>query len=82
MTPDPPPVPSEETHQGPVHTLGRFAGIGVQFGAVISLFALAGHWVDGRLGSRPWGLILGVGLGFFGGTLSLLRAVGRWRSEP
>jgi F0F1-type ATP synthase assembly protein I len=82
MTPDQPIVPSDETPQGPLHTLGRFVGIGVQFGAVISLFALAGHWLDGRLGSSPWGIILGVGLGFFGGTLSLLHAVGRWRSEP
>jgi len=82
MTPDQPLVPSDETRQGPLHTLGRFAGVGVQFGAVISLFALAGHWVDGRIGSSPWGLILGVMLGFLGGTVSLLRAVARWRAEP
>jgi len=82
MPPDQPPAPSDETRQGPLHALGRFAGMGVQFGAVISLFALAGMWVDRSIGSRPWGLILGVMLGFLGGTLSLLRAVGRWRSEP
>ncbi len=82
MTPEKPTAPSDETPEGPFYALGRFAGIGIQFGAVISLFALAGYWLDERLGSRPWGLIVGVLLGFLGGTLSLMRSVGRWRAEP
>ncbi len=56
----------------------------MQFGAVITLFALAGHWLDGRLGTSPLLLILGVLTGFFGGTVSLVKAVnrGRGRDEP
>ncbi len=81
MTCDPPPQHDadglDREPSGPFRALGRFAGIGVQFGAVISLFALAGRWVDGQLETSPWGLITGVMLGFAGGTLSLLRAVGR-----
>lgn len=49
------------------------AGVGVQFGAAIVVFAVAGNWADGRFGTKPWLLILGVALGFTGGTISLLR---------
>lgn len=56
---------------------GRLAGLGVQFGVAVTLFALAGHWLDGRLGTRPLFLIVGVLLGFAGGTISLVKAVRR-----
>ena len=49
------------------------AGVGLQFGAAIVLFALAGNWADGRFGTKPWLLVLGVALGFAGGTISLLK---------
>ena len=52
------------------------AGLGMQFGAAIVIFALAGNWLDGRWGTRPLLLILGVLLGFAGGTISLIKAVG------
>ncbi|MDA1265824.1 MAG: AtpZ/AtpI family protein [Planctomycetota bacterium] len=63
----------------------RLAGVGVQFGAAITVFALAGHWLDGRFGTRPLLLILGVLLGFAGGTISLVlavRAVNRGDGAP
>jgi F0F1-type ATP synthase assembly protein I len=49
------------------------AGAGLQFGAAIVVFALAGNWADGRFGTKPWLLLVGVGLGFLGGTISLLK---------
>jgi ATP synthase protein I len=58
---------------------GRMAGLGMQFGAVITVFALVGNWLDGRLGTRPLLLVLGVLLGFAGGTISLVRAVSSMR---
>lgn len=45
------------------------AGIGVQFVAVLLLFLFAGKWLDQRLGTSPWLLMLGVFVGF---GLSLL----------
>ena len=51
----------------------RYAGAGIQFGLTIALMALLGNWLDGRYGTSPWLLILGVALGFGGGTLSLLK---------
>ena len=47
----------------------EFAGVGLQFAVTIVLFALAGIWLDKRLGSSPWLLIVlvlgGAGLAFW-----------------
>ncbi len=42
----------------------EFAGIGLQFAAVILAFTFVGYWLDKRLGTSPWLLVLGV----FGGA--------------
>ena len=42
----------------------EFAGAGMQFAATIVAFALAGVWVDEKLGTSPWLLLLLV----FGGS--------------
>lgn len=54
---------------------GRYAGLGMQFAATIGLFAWAGWWLDGKLGTRPIVLIVGVLLGFLGGLVSLVHKV-------
>jgi F0F1-type ATP synthase assembly protein I len=47
----------------------EFAGVGLQFAVTLVLFALAGVWLDKRLGSSPWMLLLlvfgGSGLAFW-----------------
>jgi len=47
----------------------EFAGVGMQFAATIVAGALAGIWLDKRLGTSPWLLIVlvfgGAGLGFW-----------------
>lgn len=53
----------------------RYAGVGFQLGAAIIVFALLGWWLDRKLGTGPWLLILGVVLGFTGGLISLLKTV-------
>jgi F0F1-type ATP synthase assembly protein I len=55
--------------------LGRHAGLGFQFAAVLALFALGGWWLDEELGTRPWLLVLGCLLGAVGATIALVRAV-------
>ncbi len=35
--------------------------------------ALTGYWVDGRFGTRPWGLLVGVSIGIVGGLYNLVR---------
>lgn len=54
---------------------GRYASLGMQFAATIGLFAWAGWWLDGKLGTRPIALIVGVLLGFVGGLVSLVHKV-------
>ena len=49
------------------------AGAGLQFGLTICIFALLGHWLDGKFGTGPWLLVVGVLLAFAGGTVSLLK---------
>jgi len=55
----------------------QYAGAGMQFGFTICIFALLGNWLDGRFGTGPWLLLVGVMLGFGGGTFSLIRRVNR-----
>lgn len=47
----------------------EFAGVGFQFAATIVLFALAGIWLDKRLGTSPWLVLVfvfgGAALGFW-----------------
>jgi len=42
----------------------QYAGLGVTFAAAIVLSTLLGNWVDGKLGTGPWGVMLGVFGGF------------------
>jgi len=53
----------------------EFAGIGVQFALTLLVFVLAGAWLDRRLGSSPWLLIIGVFVGAGGGFYSMYRKV-------
>ena len=50
-------------------SLGEYAGVGLQFALSIVVFMFAGMWLDRRLGTSPWLLILlvfvGAGAGFY-----------------
>lgn len=43
--------------------LGRYAGLGIQFAASIIVFLYLGQWLDRKLGTAPWMLLIGVFLG-------------------
>jgi F0F1-type ATP synthase assembly protein I len=49
------------------------AGMGVQFLVTILLFLFLGKWLDARLGTAPWLLILGVFFGAGASTFSMYR---------
>jgi len=64
----------------------RYAGLGLQFGFTVALLSLGGYALDRWAGTSPLFLLVGVGLGFAGGLISLLRHVpaargGRARRE-
>ena len=61
---------------------GRVAGVGLQFAGAIVLFLFAGRWLDGRLGTEPWFLLLGVMVGAAAGFWSLYRQLSAPRGRP
>jgi F0F1-type ATP synthase assembly protein I len=44
-------------------SMAEFAGVGFQFALSILLFLYVGKWIDGRFGTAPIFLVLGVFLG-------------------
>jgi hypothetical protein len=52
-----------------------FAGVGIQLGLTLTLFALLGRWLDTRLGTGPWLLLLCVFVGAAAGFSSIFRRV-------
>jgi len=52
-------------------THSELAGLGITLGLAMALFAWAGNWLDGRLGTSPLFVLLGVFGGFGGGFWSM-----------
>ncbi|MBI4717748.1 MAG: AtpZ/AtpI family protein [Planctomycetes bacterium] len=51
----------------------RFSGIGIEFAAAVIGCSLVGYWVDRHYGCRPWGVVVGAGVGLIGGTYNFVR---------
>lgn len=67
MQPSQPPPGS-----GPIP--GRaLVGVGLELVVSVVLLLLAGRWLDGRLGSEPWLMLLGAALGMAVGFYQLFR---------
>lgn len=75
---EPRPTPRKPGHAGGQNPTALM-GIGVQFVAVLLAFLFAGKWLDERLGTSPWLLMIGVFLGF---GLSLLYMYRRLSVDP
>ena len=52
---------------------GEVLGVGLQFAGAILLFLFLGRWLDERLGTEPWLLLIGVLVGSVAGFVSLYR---------
>jgi ATP synthase protein I len=59
--------------KAPEADVSGLAGLGVQFAAAVVLFLFVGKWLDDRLGTGPWLLIVGVFAGAAGATVSMYR---------
>lgn len=58
----------------------RFGG---EFGAAILVGALLGYGADTFLHTRPWGLVIGLGLGFVTGVVNVVRTAASFnRANP
>lgn len=70
------PAPSPERERESLsRSYARYAGLGVQFAGTLLVLGALGYWVDHKLGSSPWLMILGIFLGAAGGFVSLVRQV-------
>jgi ATP synthase protein I len=54
--------------------LGKFATLGLEIGVGAALGAVVGTWIDRKLHSDPWGLLIGIILGFSAGMYMLIKA--------
>ena len=54
-------------------TYGSLGAVGIELSISTVLGLLAGQWVDGKLGTDPWFLILGLLIGVASGFRSLIR---------
>ena len=59
-------------------SLGAYAGHGIQFALSILVFLYAGQWLDRKLGTAPWLMLLlmfvGAGASFYSMYRSLMAA--------
>lgn len=49
--------------RGASRSAGEYAGLGLQFAASILVFLYGGQWLDRKLGTAPWCMIVGVFVG-------------------
>jgi F0F1-type ATP synthase assembly protein I len=66
-------VPASGGQAGP--SPASFAGAGLQFVVSILLFLYIGKWLDQKLGTAPWLLMLGVFVGAGAGFYSFYRKI-------
>lgn len=59
----------------PSQNSSRALGAGMTLAVSVTLFAYGGLWLDTRFGTKPWLLLLCVGLGIVGGMLHLIRVL-------
>lgn len=66
--------------QSPATLALRFGG---EFGAAVIVGALLGYGADYFLHSEPWGLVIGMGLGFAAGVVNVVRVAQSYsRANP
>ena len=51
----------------------RHSGVGLELAGATAGLALIGYWVDGKFGTSPWGILIGVAIGIVGGLYNLVR---------
>jgi len=63
--------------EGYWRTVGELGTLGLSFVMAIVLGSAAGWWVDRRLHSDPWGILVGFVLGFAAAILNVVRITRR-----
>lgn len=61
-----------------VRTIGALSTVGFSFVLAIVIGAWFGWWLDGRLGTAPWMLLIFFFLGLAAGVLNVYRTTGKF----
>ena len=51
----------------------RYSGVGLELAGATAALALVGYWVDGKFGTSPWGILIGVFIGIVGGLYNMVK---------
>jgi F0F1-type ATP synthase assembly protein I len=51
----------------------RYSGVGLELAGATAGLAVLGYWIDRRLGTSPWGILVGVFIGIVGGLYNLVK---------
>ena len=51
----------------------KYASVGIEFGISIAAGYFIGSWAQNKWGFEPWGVLLGIIIGFSSGLRSLMR---------
>ncbi|MEY4577227.1 MAG: hypothetical protein RL701_1930 [Pseudomonadota bacterium] len=69
-----PPLPPRYGKGGKqLSTLAKLSSVGIEFAISTVIGLLGGRWVDEKLGTSPWLMILGLFVGVTAGLRSLIR---------
>ncbi|MCL5966947.1 MAG: AtpZ/AtpI family protein [Deltaproteobacteria bacterium] len=61
--------------------LGKYSALGLEMALSVLIGWWIGSWLDGKLGTTPWLMILWIGFGFAAGVRSLYRSALRSEKE-
>lgn len=71
--PQPPEGSKPPSTSSSLASAGKYAGMGLQFALSILLFVWAGQWLDRKLGTEPWCLVIGAFVGAAAGFTAIYR---------
>ena len=57
-----------------MRTVGALSTVGLSFVLAIVIGTAFGWWIDGKLGTSPWGFLIGFVFGIAAGVLNVYRA--------
>jgi ATP synthase protein I len=58
-------------------TVGELGTLGLSFVLALAIGTGAGLWVDHTFGSSPWGMLVGLAIGFAAAVLNVYRITAR-----
>jgi ATP synthase protein I len=67
--------PAEEQRE--LSAWHRLTSVGIEFIVAIGIFGAIGWFADSRLGTKPWLMIVGFGIGFAIGLYLMVRQANR-----